>query len=167
MAVNCYIVARLSVLLACFCSVVQSICICNNQQCLHDNSDCVHFQKLIFNASGILSDMKVEFFNGTYIVPDELSAGNILIRDICNVTLSGDPLGSTTIQCDRRLGFSFINVTKLRITDMKFLSCGTSMGLELIRGEPLISLPEGIHAAHFLVNVYSLFLKNVTISYSS
>ena len=66
--------------------------------------------------------MKVEFFNGTYIIPDELSVGNILIRDISNITLSGDPMGSTTIQCDRRLGFLFINVTKLRITDMKFSS---------------------------------------------
>ena len=148
--------------------VVQSLCICNNQQCLVDYSECVHFQKLILNESFILPDMKVEFFNGTYNVLDKLSVGNILIRDVNNVTLSRDPLGSTTIQCDRRLGFSFINVTNLRITDMKFLSCGTSMGLELIREvQPLISLPGGIHAAHSLVNIYSLFLKNVTISYSN
>lgn len=168
MAVNCYIlVTRLSVLLACLCSVVQSICICNNQQCLLDNSECVHFQNLILNGSRILPDTKVEFFNGTYSLPDKLSVRNILLRDINNVTLSGDPLGSTTIQCDRRVGFSIINVTKLRITYMKFLSCGTSRGLELIRGEPLISLPEGICTALFLVNVHSLFLKNVTISYSN
>ena len=164
MEIRSYIVA--SILIAYFGNKVQCMCIYYNQRCLLDRRECVHFQALISNEQHLHPNSTIQFFTGTYSLPDNVSVGYILIRDTSNITLFGDPSGSTTIQCDGRLSFTFINVTNLTITDIQFVSCGAPQNLKLIK-EQSLSLPEDIQAALFLVNVHSLFMKNVIITYSN
>ena len=151
------------ILLVCFGNEVQLVCICPNQQCLLERSGCVPFQALFFTEQHVHPRTNMRFFAGTYFVSDNISVSHILVRDTYDITISGHPSGSTIIQCNGRLRFSFINITNLNIIDIHFVDCGATLNIQEAQ---TISIPEGAQAAHFLINVHSLLVKNVVISHS-
>jgi predicted outer membrane repeat protein len=90
------------------------------------------------------------------------------VRDSSNISLLGDTIGSTVIDCDGRLAFTFINVTNLTIANIEFVQCGTPIDFrEILDLEMQTDLiPPGTKAAHFLVNIHMLFMINASISES-
>lgn len=144
------------------------VCICPSQECLLERKECALLQVLFQVDQTFPTDTHIKFFSGTYTVSKNVSIfANIFVRDTTNFTIQGDLSGSTTILCDGRLGFSFINVTKLTITDIQFVSCGVPVDSEKV-GETvkLNFIPEGTHTAHFFGNVNALSMQNVNITLS-
>lgn len=144
------------------------ICVCPTQECLLERKECVLLQVLFQVEQMFPTDTYIKFFSGTYIVSENVSTfASIFVSDTTNFTIQGDPSGSTIIQCDGRLGFSFINITNLTITDIQFISCGVPLDSDRV-GETieLTFIPEGTHAALFPANVNSLSMQNVNITLS-
>ena len=140
------------------------VCVCPSQKCLLKRNECVLLQ-VLFQEQRFPTDTYIKFFSDTYTMSEIFV--NIFVKDTTNITIVGDPSGSTIIQCDGRLGFSFINITNLIIRDIQFVSCGVPVNSDRV-GEivELNFIPEGTHTAHFFVNVNSLFMQNVNITLS-
>ena len=154
-------------LLVCHGTKAKMVCVCPDQECLLERKECVLMQVLVREQEFPIGTY-IKFFSGTYTVSENISLfADVFVRDTTNFSIAGDPSGSTTIQCDGRLGFSFTNVTNLTISDIQFVSCGVPINRERVADiVDLNFILEGTHAAHFLVNVHSLSVQNVNITLS-
>ena len=168
MAIN-WLLAVFSVLLLACCGTTdaQVICVCSDKQCLLDNHNCLPlaFQVLI-QEQEFAPGTNIKFGDGTYTVSGNDSVNyNMVVRNTRDIRLLGDPSGATIIQCDGRLRFNFINATNLTITDIQFVSCGAPWRL-ISRESIQAEIPKDNPAALLLVNVHTLLMSNVVITYS-
>ena len=69
----------------------------------------------------------MEFSAGIYSLSnDSIPESAIVVRDTSNISFLGDIHSPSVIviECDGRLGFAFVNVTNLTITNIQFIQCG-------------------------------------------
>ena len=141
------------------------ICICPDEQCLLDKHNCLLFQTFT-QEQEFSPGTDIKFGIGTYTVSGNDSKNyNMVVRDTRNFHLVGDPSGNTIIECEGRLRFNFINITNLTIADIQFVRCGApwrSISIESVQAQT----PEENPAALLLVNVHTLLVSNVVITYS-
>ena len=152
-------------LVICLATNVQMVCIYPSGQ-RHGMSNCVSFESL-FEEQIWPPGTSVEFSFGIYSLPNNTTA-SLLVRDTNNISFVGDILGPTVIECDGRLGFTFVNVTNLTIANIQFIQCGAAAVNTVKEAFEMQtdSIPPGTKAAHFLVNTHTLFMTNVSISES-
>ena len=144
---------------------VQTVCIYPSDQSYISYSDCVSLE-LLFKEQVWSPGTSVKFSVGIYSLSNNSSINSFLVRDTSNISFLGDAFGPTVIECDGRLGFTFINVTNLTIANIQFMQCGTSVDIREALKVQTDSIPPGTKAAHFLVNIHVLFMINVSISES-
>ena len=144
------------------------VCVCPNKQCLLDGFSCLPFQTFV-QEQELSPGTDVKFSNGTYAISGNDSVNyNMVVRDTRNIRLLGDPSGSTIIECDGKLRFSFINVTNLTITNIQLVSCGVPWRLISRRGVIVFhaQIPGEKPAALLLIEVHTLLMSNVVVANS-
>ena len=146
---------------------VQTVCVYPSDQSHLSNSHCISLESL-FEEQEWSPGASVRFSVGIYSLSNNSTTNSILVRDTSNISLLGDAFGPTVIECDGRLGFSFINITNLTIANIEFVQCGAPVDTREVFDYEVQSdlLPSGTMAAHFLVNIHTLFMINASISES-
>ena len=152
-------------LIICLTANARMVCIYPTGQ-RHSMSDCISFESL-FEEQVWPPGTSLEFSGIYSLSNDSTISSMILVRDTSNISLLGDTFSLTVIECNGRLGFAFINVTNLTIANVQFLQCGVPVdGLKEAFEMQTDSMPAGTKAAHFLANVHTLSMANVSISKS-
>ena len=130
-------------------------------------SDCISFESLFENEVWP-PGTSMKFSVGIYSLSNDSTISSmILVRDTSDISLLGGTSIPTVIECDGRLDFAFINVTNLTIAYIQFPQCGAPVdALKEAFEMQTDSLPPGTKAAHFLANIHTLFMANVSISKS-
>ena len=93
---------------------------------------------------------------------------SVLIKDVRNISMIGydhtNTDSNSVIQCTGSLGFAFINVTTLKISNLKFLFCGGKIPSDFtIRNFPI----QGSRVTFFFRKTTNLTISEVNISNSS
>ena len=154
--------------------VARDIFICN------DNSDvevkqCINFLELL--AYTVRSNDTIKIEPGTYnLLKANTAAYSMVIRDVVNVTLTGYTDNSSNmesvaaIKCSIKLGFTFINVSNVQLSNLCFIGCGAPITIETaeevlqVQTNSFYSIPDGVHATLLFANVFSLVMDNVNVS---
>ena len=156
----------LCLLIICLTANAQMVCIYSTEQRC-STSDCISFESLL-EKQVWPPGTRVEFSDGIYSLSNDSTIGSvILVRDTSSISFLGDTFSPTVIECDGRLGFVFINVTNLTIANIRFMRCGAPVdGTKETFEMQTDSIPRGSKAAHFLANIHTLLMVNVSISES-
>ena len=110
---------------------VQTVCVYPSDQSHLSNSDCISLESL-FKEQVWSPGTSVRFSVGIYSLSNNSTINSILVRDTSNISLLGDAFGPTVIDCDDRLGFAFINVTNLTISNIQFVQCGAPVIISIL-----------------------------------
>jgi hypothetical protein len=154
-----------TLIIVCAAVSVQTVCVYPNDQSHLSNSDCVSLESLL-KEQVWSPGTSMRFSVGIYSFSIKSTTKSILVRDSSNISLLGDAFGPTVIECDGRLGFTFINVTNLTIANIQFMQCGAPVNVHEALQIQINSITPGTKAAHFLVNTHKLLMTNVSTSYS-
>ena len=140
----------------------EMVCIYRSDQRYLSNSDCISLESL-FREQVWSPGTSMKFSVGIYSLSNNSTTNSILVRDTSNISLLGKAFSPTIIDCDGRLGFAFINITNLTIANIKFVQCGAPVDTREVFDYEVQSdlIPPGTMAAHFLVNIHTLFMINV------
>ena len=151
----------------------EMICICHDDQSYQENCSCVSFKTFLVTSHTISPGTTLRFPLHMYKIPEDINSTHIIVRDTGNITFTGNPSdGLTVIQCDGRISFIFMNITNLIIAGIKFVRCGAPIKPEIIREALTVqthsfySIPKGVHASLFFVNVDSLQMLWVVVTES-
>ena len=88
-------------------------------------------------------------------------SNNVLIKDVNNITLIGEMHASSVIQCISAFGLTFMNITNLTISNLKFELCGAP-----IPKKPRPSLPANklLQILKYSATLYLMQASQVHIS---
>ena len=127
--------------------------------------DCLSNLTLCFRNNCV-----VQFGSGVYHVPPQSPSKIYLVENMTNLTLKGTNR-NTAINCSRRASIGFINVTRLAISDITFLSCGVEISNTVLQKvNATVVLPLKLRAEQkigiFLLNVTHLVLDQIVVEKS-
>ena len=112
------------------------------------------------------SNTAIHFLPGNHTI-SEPSRELIVVSNAQNLSLSGSINANDTIlHCAGRLGFAFLNITNLKILNIRMSHCGEIVTSLLTGTGFSIEMHPETKAALVLVNIHSLVLQKVQIEAS-
>ena len=141
--------------------------------CWDSGGSCSTLSEQISSPHSFSSNSIVRFSAGTHSISENTNSDSFVLRDLYNLTLSGDGESPSEIKCYHPMKFVFINVTKLTISNLSFLNCSSPFSEELLNNTiflvPQIQQESAYNhfVALFLYHIVDLKMSYVSVCNST
>ena len=109
------------------------------------------------------SNTTIHFLPGHHTIT-EPHRNQIIVSNVQNLSLTGHA-GDTILHCIERFGFTFVNATFLRISDIRIINCGQTV-IDSLLDNTDVYVHTDTKASLSFADVHSLVLHNVQIEKS-
>ena len=134
---------------------------CQDIKCflLHDISTDPH---LFFKENVTL------YFSPGVHIGDNVNGQHLVVSDLVGITLLGDHLDQSIIQCTGNFGLAFVNITNLQLRNLKFENCGANLSHWIINRTSASNFdPDStFRATIFMMDVLNVDISAIAIFYS-